>query len=342
MPTPTLDELRRIAVRAQLLDGSAAGVLDAITRMPRLQLDPTARVAPSHLLVLWSRLGRYDPAELDRLLWEERALFEWRAYIRPMEHLGLVRTLMRRFPSGDSARARLIRRWLEANAPFRRYVLSELRRRGPLQSRQLEDRSVEPWPSTGWTANRNVTQLLHFLHLRGEVAVVGRSGRQRVWDLAEGWYPRVVSVRAAKADAELDRIDLRSLGVRGRTGAWEVDPELSADPVPERTTLLSPFDRLISDRERTEALFGFSYRMEFYVPKGERQFGLFVMPILQGDRLVARADVELDRTAGRLIVNSVWREPGAKLDTVAARGAATDLARFLGVEDIAWPRVRSR
>jgi uncharacterized protein YcaQ len=334
----TSDQLRRIAVRAQLLDGSATSVLETIRRMPRLQLDPTARVAPTHLLVLWSRLGAYDVAELDRLLWQERALFEWQAFIQPMDDLPLYRSLMRRFPSGETARAKLIRRWLKANGTFRRYVLAELRKRGPLLSRELEDRSAEPWPSTGWTVNRNVSQMLHFLHLRGEVAIVGRAKKQRIWDLADRWYPPVQPADDIHADAELDRRRLHSLGVRGKPGMWEVDPEISSKPMPERTTFLSPFDRLISDRERTEALFGFRFRMEFYVPKEQRQFGFFVMPILQGDRLVARADLELDKKERVLRVNAVFREPDAKLDVRAARAAAADLARFLGVEDLSWPR----
>jgi hypothetical protein len=227
---------------------------------------------------------------------------------------------------------------LKANAAFRRYVLAELRKRGPLLSRELEDRCAEPWPSTGWTVNRNVPQMLHFLHLHGEIAIVGRAKKQRLWDLAERWYPPVEAADDAQADAELDRRRLRSLGVRGKPGRWEVDPEISSEPVPERTTFLSPFDRLISDRERTEALFGFRFRMEFYVPKDQRQFGYFVMPILQGDRLVARADLELDKQERVLRVNAVFREPGARLDARAARAAATDLARFLGAEDVSWPR----
>ena len=130
--------------------------------------------------------------------------------------------------------------------------------------------------------------------------------------------------------------------MRGKPGRWEVDPEIPSGPVRERTTFLSPFDRLIHDRDRAEALFGFRYRMEFYVPKDERQFGYFVMPILQGDSLVGRADLELDKAARLLRVNAVWREPGATLDVRAARAAATALARFLGAEDVSWPRVRSR
>ena len=75
------EEARRIAVRAQLLDGSATGVLDTVRRLGFLQIDPISTVAPPQHLVLWSRLGPYDRAELDRLLWDERKLFEWNAFI---------------------------------------------------------------------------------------------------------------------------------------------------------------------------------------------------------------------------------------------------------------------
>ncbi len=90
------EEARRIAVRAQLLDGSATNVLDTVRRLGFLQIDPISTVAPPQQLVLWSRLGPYDVAELDRLLWDERKLFEWNAYIWPIESLPLVQARMRR------------------------------------------------------------------------------------------------------------------------------------------------------------------------------------------------------------------------------------------------------
>ncbi|MDQ3879594.1 MAG: winged helix DNA-binding domain-containing protein, partial [Chloroflexota bacterium] len=190
-------QARRIAVRAQLLDGSASGILDTVRHLGYLQLDPTNRVARSHLLVLWSRLGPYDAGELDRLLWQERALFEYRAFIYPMDALPALRAArMRRFGTPDDRWTRHSGRWMQVNAPFRDYVLDELRRRGPLLSKQLEDRAVEPWQSSGWTGNRNVSQMLEFLWGRGEIAVVGRSGSQRVWDLADRWYPRTRSISA--------------------------------------------------------------------------------------------------------------------------------------------------
>ena len=104
----SVEEARRIAVRAQLLDGSATGVLDTVRQLGFLQLDPISTVAPPQHLVLWSRLGqRYDPAELDRLLWEERKLVEWNAFLWPAEDLPLLQARMRRNdrPLGQAADA---------------------------------------------------------------------------------------------------------------------------------------------------------------------------------------------------------------------------------------------
>jgi uncharacterized protein len=109
-----------------------------------------------------------------------------------------------------------------------------------------------------------------------------------------------------------------------------------------RTTLLSPFDNLICDRERTERLFGFEYRIEIYTPAAKRRYGFFVMPVLHGDRLVARLDPRYDRRAGRLDVNAVHVEPGAEADTTAARAtrdAIGELAAFIGAESVAYGRV---
>jgi uncharacterized protein YcaQ len=135
-------DARRIAVRAQLLDGAAQGVLETVRALGFLQLDPVTAVATPQHLVLWSRLGPFDTGELDRLLWVERRLFEWNAFIWPIETLPLLRARMR--ANRRAARyswERRRREFLRRNAGFRRYVLRELERRGPLLARELEDRS---------------------------------------------------------------------------------------------------------------------------------------------------------------------------------------------------------
>ena len=148
----TVEQARRIAVRAQLLDGSATDVLGTVRALGRLQLDPIATVATPQHLVLWSRLGgAYDPAELDRLLWEERKLFEWAAFIWPIEDLPMVRARMQARGDDSYSWQRRSTEFLKRNAAFKRYVLASSDRRGPLLSRELEDRSVWGWDSHGWT-----------------------------------------------------------------------------------------------------------------------------------------------------------------------------------------------
>jgi uncharacterized protein YcaQ len=324
---------RRIAVRAQLLDGTATDVLDTVRRLGFLQIDPIATVATPQQLVLWSRLGPYDVTELDRLLWEERKLFEWGAFIRPIEDFPLILARMRRRRTGKYAWERRGAEFLRKNAGFRRYVLRELERRGPLLSRELVDSSVRTWKSHGWHGNRNVTVMLELLEGRGQVAVVGRRGGHRLWDLAARWFPEVEPPPLDEAERILAEKRWRSLGVRlARNGDWEVHPDADAAPVPSRTTFLSPFDRLVHDRDRAEAIWGFRYRLEMYVPKAKREYGYYVLPILRGDRLIGRIDPILDRKAGVLRVNSVHWEPGVK--PVSLQKPLRSLASFVGAGSI--------
>jgi uncharacterized protein len=323
----SLEQARRIAVRAQLLDGSARGVLQTVRRLGFLQLDPIATVAPPQHLVLWSRLGPFDTAELDRLLWLERKLVEWNAFIWPIETLPLLRALMRRHRRSTTYEAERWRReFLAQNAAFRRYVLRELERRGPLLSRELEDRAAERGGRHRWHGSRQVGHMLTILHLRGELAIVGRRGGQRVWDLAERWYPETETVPLRQAERLLDEQRLRALGVRRVDGDWHAHPEASDEPVPERVTLLSPFDRLVHDRERTEALFDFHYRLEMYVPPAKREYGYYVLPILVGDRLVGRVEPRFDRRTTKLEVLGAWG------DTSRLDEALRSLGDFLGAE----------
>jgi uncharacterized protein len=325
--TVTAEQARRIAVRAQQLDGSARGVLRTVRRLGFLQLDPIASVAPAQQLVLWSRLGPFDPAELDRLLWVERKLFEWNAFVWPIESLPLIRARMRRHRRANtSAQEQWTRDFLEQNAGFRRYVLRELERRGPLLGRELEDRGGGRGRSHRWYGSRQVGLMLEALHRRGELAVVGRKSGQRLWHLAEDWYPETETVSLREAERILAEQRFRALGVRLEKGEWQAHPDASDAPVRERVTLLSPFDRLVHDRDRAEALFDFRYRLEMYVPPAKREYGYYVLPLLVGDRLVGRAEPRLDRKTRKLELLGAWG------DTSRLDEALDELAAFLGAE----------
>jgi uncharacterized protein YcaQ len=369
----SLSAARRVAVRATRLDSPRPkSVLDVVRKTGALQLDPTNAVARSELLVLWSRLGRYDVGELDRMLWEERVLFTWRAFLYPVEDWPLVAAAGSRFPDYDNIVA-----WLRDNKVFERYVLATLKRNGPTPQSEFEDRSVRPWESTGWTHGKNVSQLLEFLWAQGKVLVSARQGQERVWDLAErvvppapplspedaalahlerrfrelgpmteAGYKRVPKLRGlpvADAFAHLVRDGvIVEHAIDGVRGTWYVHRGLvePARPFRGRTTLLSPFDPLVYDRTRAQELWSFRYKLEIYVPAAKREFGYFVLPILHRDRLVGRIDPLFDRKTSVLRVTEVYAEEGAPEDAGAAIAKAiNELARWLGASDVDYGRV---
>ncbi len=301
-----------------------------------LQLDPIATVAPPQQLVLWSRLGSYDTAELDRLLWETGELFEWNAFVWPVEDLPLVRALMRqRRRRNRYARDRWARDFLAENRSFRRYIVREIERRGPLLSRELEDRAAGESRDHRWYGSRRVGLMLMVLHQRGDLAVAGRRGGQRLWDLAERWYPETETVPLATAETLLEERRFRALGVRQGARGWEAHAEVTDGSIPVRATFLSPFDRLVYDRDRAEALFDFHYRLEMYVPRAKREYGYYVLPILHGDRLVGRIEPVFDRKERVLRVVGLWAQPNAAADDGPRIAAALRaLAAWLDAEEI--------
>jgi uncharacterized protein len=361
-------EARRIAVRAQLLDAPRpTDLLEVVSHLTLLQLDPTAAIAPSADLVAWTRLGdAYRPEQLTQALEEHRTLYEVRAIIRPTADLGVQLAAMAAWPFADHEQRYWAvpgpgaARWLETNAGFRRDVLALLRRSGPLLSRDIPDTSVEPWQSAGWTGNRNVTQMLEFLSALGEVATSRRVGRQRLWDLAERVYPAVADVvPLEEARRIMAARRLRSLGiarhevmgvlgerrfedvagepaeVEGTEGEWRVDPTALGKPFEGRTALLSPFDRLVHDRERALALFDFEYTLEMYKPKQQRRWGYFALPVLHGDQLVGKVDATADRKRSVLDVHAIHEDVKfTRAIAKAVHGELEALASWLGCEAV--------
>jgi uncharacterized protein YcaQ len=352
-----------------------ATILRTVEHLGYLQLDPTNVVARNQLLVLWSRLGRYKLSDLDRVMWRDRAFFEYITFIAPISDLPLHALRMREMRRGEGPYAARITSWVARNAQLRRHVLGRLRKEGPLPLSAFEDRSVHSWTSSGWNADRNVSQMLSFLIRLGEVTIGGRASGRRLFTLAKDWFPpvkplsptvaaRTATERALAATGVATFQELRRVYALGRFVTKEALDRLVRDgvarrveiaglrgphfalsdaraPEPDRTTLLSPFDNLIIDRQRTELLFGMRYRMEIYVPKHLRVRGFWAMPILHGDRLIGTVDPKVDRQRGFLEVVTFRLERDAPRDRSTRRaieGAVEELATFTGAREVVWPK----
>ena len=373
--TLSLDQARRLAVRSQHLAGPHPGPgLDGMRQVLRglrvLQMDPVSVVARNQFLVLWSRLGEFDRTGLDTLLWRDRWLFEYWAHsasIVLIEDYPIHQLMMREYRV--TVESAVKRAWLAANDDFCRYVLDLLGASGPLPAEAIEDRAAVGWVSTGWTHGRNVEQMLDILWKQGDIMVAGRDGLRRLWSLAD--FPAAEELPDAEAVTRAAEHSLRALGVarardverhftmgrypgldlervgwaqpvqvEGGTEQWwahrDVLARLDEDWMP-RTTLLSPFDNLICDRDRTERLWGFAYRNEMYVPKAKRQYGYYVMPVLAGERLIGRIAALVDRKSGVLVVEAMYAEESLAASPEPSVTAALDsLASFAGVSSVSY------
>lgn len=353
----TREQARRIAVQAQLLSAERpAGIVETVDALTVVNIEPTAAIAPSADLILWSRLGwPYQPADLVRLVEDDRALFEWGGFYRTMTDLALLRPEMESRPHSREARE-----WLEANDVFRREVMAKLRAEGPLRPADIPDTAQVSWRSSGWTNNRNTLQLLEMLVLRGEVAVSGRDSGGRLFDVAERVYPAEVTdlapeeaareraerrlasygVARAKSVAQpIEAIDVGDVGVPAEiedtAGTWRLDPQAldALDDFAPRTALLSPFDRLVFDRRRLDEIFGYEYLLEMYKPAAKRRWGYFALPILHGDRFVGKLDAKADRKAGVLRVTAIHEDlPFDRATTDAVHREIRELARWLALD----------
>jgi uncharacterized protein len=373
----TREQARRIAIMAQSLDADRPeDIYDTVRRLGRVQMDPTAVVARTEHLVLYSRMGAFDRAALERLMWKDRKLFEYWAFIVPMADLRLYRRTMNDILRGNSRWSRYLTKWMTENAEFRRRVVRERARRGPLKSREIEDTSKIAYQSTGWNGNRNVGRMLDALWAVGEVAIVGREGQERVWGLAKDWYPK--SVKPAPAAEVAREVTRRVLATRGvlrlkdfgsgfdsRPQGWEkaladliregkaeeatvdglkgtfyVWRPLLDHPFRGRTAVLSPFDRLIHDRVRSRELFDLDYLLEIYVPPAKRRWGYYVLPVLDGDRFVARFDARREPATSTFRVLALHAEPGSTAKSARVVAAEVKrLAKWAGLRNVEYDRV---
>ena len=348
----TRNQARRIVVRAQLLDADrSSDIIGVAEQLGAVKIDPTATIAPAEQTILWSRLGSaYEAAQLSKAVELDRLLFEFDGSFRPVSLLPLMLPAMRRWPQRPKTRE-----WLDANAAFRSEVLARLRAEGPMLASQIPDTAEVTRPPDGWYGANQVPIMLEFLQRQGEVAVVGREGRSRRWDLAERVYPHdLPEYELDEAQLMLDERRLQAAGIAKLKSPWSqvgeagepaaiegskwkfrVDPEALAaldDDEGGRVALLSPYDGLLFDRPRLEEIFEFKYVLEQFKPKPQRVYGFFAHPILLGDRFVGMLDAEVDRETESLRVNAVHEFlPFEAEEDEMVRAEIADLGQWLGV-----------
>ncbi len=393
--TITRQDLRRLAItRQHLTKKETLTMLDVIRDLGCVQLDPIRAVERTHLLVLWSRLGVFDVAELKRLRWQEKALFEYWAHAASMvltEEYPVFNWGMRQRME-NPAWLKRVRAWFAEHPQLEElqdHILKRMAEEGPLFSRDFKSKDGMVWTS-GWSSGRFVNRLLDYLWSSGAVVVAERQGNQRRWGLMDHflpeWTPRdhwttdeAVRFAAQKAIRALGAATQKQIKAHYTRGMYpgltavltqlvkektlipvtvkdmSDDYYLHADDLPllrqlqngawqPRTTLLSPFDNLICDRDRTEALWDFYFRIEIYVPKAKREYGYYVLPILYGDKLIGRIDPKMDRKTKTLHIYNVYAEPGAPKYKKTVREisrAVSSLASFLGAKQIEWGNVPS-
>ena len=353
----TQDQARRIVVRAQLLDAERAGdVVEVAEELGYIKIDPTATIAPAEHTILWSRIGSaYDPIQLTKAVESDRLLFEFDGMFRPMSMLPLLMPRMRRFPQRESTQ-----QWLQANRKFRAEVLARLKAEGPLLASDIPDTAEAARAPDGWSGANQVPTMLDLLSRQGVVAIVGREGRHRRWDLAERVYPQdLPEYDFAEAQRLFAERVLKSAGIAkyrhqwtpvgeagepatvdGSSFKYRVAPEALAaleDDEAGRVAFLNPYDGMLFDRPRLIDLFEFEYILEQFKPKPQRKYGFFAHPILMGDRFVGMLDAEVDRKEQALKVNAVHEFlPFEPEEDEMVRAEIDDLAEWLGVSVQAW------
>jgi uncharacterized protein YcaQ len=346
-----------------------------IDRVGLIQIDSVNVLQRAHYLPAFSRLGEYDVGLLDKLShYAPRRLFEYwghEASLIPVELHPQLRWRMRR--AHDDAWGGM-RRIAVERPELVAAILEDLRARGPLTASQLAEHDEPRAPKGPWWDWSNVKRALEYLFWSGEISSARRRRFERLYDVPERVIPASVLAAPTpdddEAQRELLRVAARSLGIATEPDLRDYFRLPSADSkaripelvesgellpvavqgwsapaylapgarVPRRvdaSALVGPFDSLIWERPRVERVFGFRYRIEIYVPKEQRVHGYYVLPLLLGDRLVARVDLKSDRAARALLVQAAHAEPDAPAETAEALAVQLrKMAAWLGLDDV--------
>lgn len=331
-------------------------LVDVIDQLGFVQLDSIDTLARAHDMILFSRLPAYQSVHLKSLHEDHRALWEHWTHDASLIPIQAYPYWAHRF---GAFRARLGAGVSRAEMDG---ILAHIRAYGAVTTKDVgQTRSKAGW--WNWSPSKTA---LEWLWRMGELAVAGRKGFQKSYDLTERVIPAALRdtqlsraevidwaastalrnlgfasakeiaayydlIEIAEAKAWLARADVIPVQIEGADGS--VKPAFAHHlPAPEPAPilrLLSPFDPMLRDRARAEFLFGFRYRIEVFVPEAKRQFGYYVFPVLEGDRLIGRMDVKAHRDQGVLRVRGFWRETGVQMTAQRQRDLDFELYRLV-------------
>jgi uncharacterized protein YcaQ len=341
-----------------------------IRRMGVLQIDSISVVARSPYLVLWSRVGSYEPTWLDELL-AEGALFEYWSHAAcfiPIEDYGLYRRLM--IEGGEKTRT-----WMQAHHEEIKHVMEHISEKGPVRAAEFARTDGK---AGGWWEWKPEKRALEHLFAAGELMISRRENFHRVYDLRErvlanalpGWEDavapneqevrRALALKAVRAlgvasarwvpdyfrtpKKDVARLleelaeegSLLRAGIEGEPAYVHPDNARSAEQIlcgglrSSVTTLLSPFDPVVWDRGRALELFAFEYKIEVYTPAARRRYGYYCLPILHNGALVGRLDAKAHRRQETFEVKAIHLEPDTLINDGLVWGIANALRDCAG------------
>ena len=363
--TVSLNDARRLVLARQGLPsrgtfGSGLGATQkAIEHLGYVQIDTLSVVARAHIHTLWNRVSAFKAADID-LLQDQGAVFEHWAHalaILPMRDYRYSLPMMQRFASGDT-------HWHSKDAKQVAKVLKRIREEGPLSAKDFKDKKT----SDAMWARSPSKIALEQLFMEGELMVPRRRNFHKVYDLRERVLPSDIDVSTptdeelcghligsylrAQGLAKIGELTYLRKGLgkqmsqtvanfveEGMLQELEVNGQIyyatpkSLDVIEQglpspKLRILSPFDNAVIQRKRLASLFEFDYQIECYVPKAKRKYGYFCLPILRGNRFVARLDAKADRKAGVFHVMNLYLERSVKNREAFLVDLRAELKRF--------------
>ncbi len=355
-------------------------LLTTIKALGFVQLDSIQTVARAHHHILWSRNNNYRQPMLNRMLARDRSIFEHfthDASVLPMDFLPVWERQFRR-KAEELDRKGWLRRSDEPT--LRDRIMTRIREEGALSSHAFDTKVEGPkemWSRPPhkreldrmWFAGelatchrKNFTKFYNLpervfpkpladLALEDDTQVdelcqraLDRLGFGSAGDIQRYWD----AVSNGEARDWVASADVQQVEIASADGTWlpaiappDIDVRLEdLGPATSRLRIINPFDPVIRDRTRLERLFGFSYRVEMFVPAAKRVWGYYVYPILEGERFVGRIEAKADRKGSSLNVLQFWPEAGVKWPASRHEKLAAELdrlRRFVGLERVVWP-----